>query len=194
MDEDRSNEFCGKNSGGRLRSSSILAESHAHPMKSAVLGATDSVIIKTQQEGNSHVIRIAISCCLALFLMSTAAFAQRITGSIEGRVTDSTGAVLPGVDVTVTNEATGQVRTTLTNESGLYSAPLLPSGTYSVRVTLAGFRSELRRGVQIEVDRNAKVDVQLEVGQVSESLEVVADAPLIQTDNSSLGQVIDRTR
>jgi hypothetical protein len=136
----------------------------------------------------------------ALFLLflivavAVSGFGQRITGTIEGRVTDPTGAVLPGVEVTVTNEQTQQNRPTLTNELGLYNVPLLPPGTYSVRISLPGFKTELRRGVIVEVDRNAKVDVRLEIGNVAENVEVTADAPLIQTDTSSLGQVIDTRR
>src|SRR5215831_8020293 len=130
----------------------------------------------------------------AVAATSIAAFGQRITGTIEGRVVDPTGAVLPGVEITVTNQQTQQTRTTITNELGLYNAPLLQPGEYDVKVSLPGFKSELRRGIIVEVDRNARVDVQLQVGNVAESVEVTADAPLIQTDTSSLGQVIDTRR
>ncbi len=130
-----------------------------------------------------------ISCCLSL-----SGFGQRITGTIEGRVMDPTGAVLPGVEITVTSESTQQNRTSLTNEIGLYTIPLLTSGTYSVKASLPGFKTELRRGVVVEVDRNAQVDFRLQVGNVAENVEVTADAPLIQTDNSALGQVIDARR
>ena len=138
--------------------------------------------------------RTTIFMLLVSFMLSSAAFGQRVTGSIDGRVTDTTGAVLPGVEVTVTNDATGLVRNILTNEIGLYNVPLLSSGIYSVQVSLPGFRTELRRGVQVEVDRTARVEVRLEVGVVTETVEVTADAPLVQTDSSSLGQVIDSGR
>ena len=138
--------------------------------------------------------RTTIFILMVCFMLSSAAFGQRVTGSIDGRVTDTTGAVLPGVEVTVTNDATGLTRTILTNEIGLYNVPLLASGIYSVHVSLPGFRTELRRGVRVEVDRTARVEVQLEVGVVTETVEVTADAPLVQTDNSALGQVIDSQR
>jgi outer membrane receptor protein involved in Fe transport len=131
---------------------------------------------------------------LVILLVPISGGAQAITGTIEGRVTDVSGAVLPGVDVTVTNESTGQVRSSVTNETGLYNVPLLPPGTYSVQASLPGFRSELRRGLLLEVDRTARVEIQLQVGEVSEKIEVMADAPLVQADNSSLGQVIDTQR
>ena len=86
---------------------------------------------------------IAVVC---LFL-SVSAFGQRVTGSIDGRVTDPSGAILPGVEVTVTNESTSQTRVVVTNETGLYNVPLLTSGTYSVQASLPGFRTEVRRGI-----------------------------------------------
>lgn len=131
---------------------------------------------------------------VAYFFLSLAAFGQRVTGAIDGRVTDPSGAILPGVEVTVTNESTGQTRTAMTNETGFYNVPLLPSGTYSVQASLPGFRTELRRGIVVEVDRNARVEIQLQVGAITEKVEVVADAPLVQIDTSALGQVIDAQR
>ena len=133
---------------------------------------------------------IAVVC----LLLCVSAFGQRVTGSIDGRVTDPSGAILPGVEVTVTNESTGQTRVVVTNETGLYNAPLLTSGTYSVQASLPGFRTEVRRGIVVEVDRNARVEIQLQVGEVTEKVEVMADAPLVQVDTSSLGQVIDAQR
>lgn len=138
--------------------------------------------------------RTTITVAVVFLLFTGLASAQRITGSIEGRVSDASGAILPGVEITVTNDSTQQVRTTITNETGLYNVPLLPSGAYSVRASLTGFRTEIRRGILVEVDRNARVDIQLEVGNIAESVEVTADAPLVQTDNSALGQVIDTRR
>ena len=129
-----------------------------------------------------------------LLLLPALAHGQRITGSIEGRITDASEAVLPGVEITVTSDATGQVRSGLTNETGRYNFPVLPSGTYTVQTGFPGFRTEIRSGVQVEVDRNARIDFELQVGQVTETIEVTADAPLIETDSSSLGQVIDTQR
>lgn len=138
--------------------------------------------------------RTTIFIVLATFMLSSAAFGQRVTGSIDGSVTDTTGAVLPGVEVTVTNDATGLTRTIITNEIGRYNVLQLQPGTYSVQALLPGFRTELRRGVRVEVDRTARVEIQLEVGVVTETVEVTADAPLVQSDNAALGQVIDSQR
>ena len=99
-----------------------------------------------------------------LVLVPITLYGQRITGSIEGRITDASEAVLPGVEITVTSDATGQVRTGLTNETGRYNFPLLPSGTYTVQTAFPGFRTEIRNGIQVQVDRNARVDFELQVG------------------------------
>ena len=138
--------------------------------------------------------RTTIFMLLVSFMLSSAAFGQRVTGSIDGRVSDVSGAVLPGVEITVTNDSTGETRATITNEIGLYNIPLLRSGTYSVQASLPGFRTELRSGVLVEVDRTARIQIQLQVGMVTETVEVTADVPLVQTDNSALGQVIDAQR
>jgi hypothetical protein len=139
-------------------------------------------------------VRTTLVIVAVLSVLAGTGFAQRITGTIDGRLTDGSGAAIPGVEIVVTNDATQQVRETITNEAGIYSVPLLPSGTYTLRAALSGFRTEIRRGIVIEVDRNARVDIQLQVGEMTESLEVIADAPLIQVDNSALGQVIDTRR
>jgi len=139
-------------------------------------------------------IRISLSLLLLIVVSSLSGFGQRITGTIQGLITDPSGAVLPGVEITVTNEVTQQTRTSISNELGLYTVPLLQPGTYAVAATLPGFKTGVQRGVLVEVDRNARVDIRLEVGNVGESVEVTADAPLIQTDTSALGQVIDTRR
>ena len=138
--------------------------------------------------------RTTILAVMACFMFSSAAFGQRVTGSIDGSVSDISGAVLPGVEITVTNDATGVTRATITNETGLYNVPLLRSGTYSVQASLPGFRTELRSGVLVEVDRTVRLQIQLQVGAVTETVEVTADIPLVQTDNSALGQAIDAQR
>lgn len=145
-----------------------------------------------KEEKKMRIRNAAIFALLLLVPLTT--FGQRITGSIEGRISDASGAVLPGVEVTVTNDATGLVRTFLSNETGRYNFPVLPPGAYSVQTSFPGFRTEIRNGVNVQVDRNARIDFELQVGQITESIEVTADAPLIETDTSSLGQVIDTQR
>src|SRR5437899_2242795 len=130
----------------------------------------------------------------AFFLMALgglSALAQTNTGRIVGNVTDETGAVIPGVDVAVRNPATGLSRNVITNESGTYAVPLLPPGVYEVEASLSGFRTELRSGVTVNVDAVLRLDFALKVGEVSDKIQVTADAQLVQHETASLGQVID---
>jgi len=129
-----------------------------------------------------------------LMLMSRVAWSQAITGTILGTITDASGAVLPGVTVRAVNTGTNLTREVISNESGNYSIPNLPIGTYRVEAELPGFKKEIRTAITLELDQRARIDMSLTVGQVSESLEVTAQAPLVQTDDSSVGAVIDHTK
>ena len=102
-------------------------------------------------------------------------------GAIEGIVADNSGGVLPGVTVTVTNTQTGTVRSVVTNENGLYRASLLPLGAYRVTAELQGFKTFAQAGVTVGVGQTANVDVRLEVGDLSETISVTADAPVVDT-------------
>ena|SRR5215471_21158181 len=87
--------------------------------------------------------------------------------------------------------ATGLSRSALTNESGTYVVPLLPPAVYDVETSLPGFRSETRSGITIQVDAVVRVDFALRVGEVNESIAVTADAPLVQNETATLGEVMD---
>ena len=129
-----------------------------------------------------------------VLLLAVSAAGQSTTGTITGTVSDVTGAVLPGVEVTVTNVGTNLTRNLITNESGNYTAPQLPFGSYRVEAVLPGFQTAVRSGITLNVDERARVDLVLEVGQVTEVVEVTAEAPLIQTEDSSIGTVIDHQK
>ncbi|HEX4912788.1 MAG TPA: TonB-dependent receptor [Vicinamibacterales bacterium] len=130
---------------------------------------------------------------VANLLMPSRAHAQA-TGQINGAVTDSSGALLPGVTVEATNTATGAVRTSVTGTDGLYTIPLLPPGDYTVKATLQGFRVSQRDGVRVTVAETARVAFQLEVGQISETITVSAEATLVETSNATHGIVIDEQK
>jgi hypothetical protein len=128
---------------------------------------------------------------LAFLLLPALAVAQSITGSITGVVTDSSGAVIPGASITVLNTDTN-VRTTVeTDASGNYSAPLLPRGNYKLEVSAPGFRHFIREGIVLQVQQTARVDIQLTIGEVAESVVVNADAARLETENATLAKVID---
>ncbi len=119
------------------------------------------------------------------------ALAQTTTGSIVGTVTDKTGAVVPGASVTITNVDTGITTKTSTDNSGNYVVTPLPVGHYSVTVEAQGFKKSVSGGITLNVQDRIGVNVTLEVGQVTETVEVVGAAPALQTDTSYLGQVVE---
>lgn len=127
---------------------------------------------------------------LVLAVFAVPAYAQRNTGDILGSVKDSSGGVLPGVTITVTHLGTGLVRTVVTNESGDYVVPSLPIGQYEVAAELPGFQKASVTGVTLQFDQRARIDLALRVGTLEESLTVVGSAPLIETDTSTVGQVM----
>jgi len=121
--------------------------------------------------------------------LGTAAFAQStaVNGTIEGTVKDAQGSLLPGVTVTVANIDTGDQRVVVSNESGLYRAPLLSLGTYRVAAELQGFKKFEQTGITLRAGQTAVIDIQLGVGAVSETITVTADAPLIDTSRIDIG-------
>jgi len=116
------------------------------------------------------------------------------SGQINGAVTDASGGVLPGVTVEAINAGTGAVRTAVTGSDGLYTIPLLPPGNYTVKASLQGFRTSQREGVRVTVSETARVAFQLEVGQLSETITVSAEATLVETSNATHGIVIDERK
>jgi len=116
-------------------------------------------------------------------------------GTILGRVTDSTGLAVPGVEVRATHAATGVGAVGRSNEAGNYSVPFLMHGTYTIQTAeIAGFKKYIRHGVEVRVSDQVELNISLELGQVSESVEVKAETPLLETATASLGQVMDQRR
>jgi hypothetical protein len=133
---------------------------------------------------------------LALILFCGAvgmALAQTF-GTITGDVTDATAAVVPGATVTIRNVDTNATRTVMTNADGLYSVPLLPPGIYDIRVEKEGFRGAARSAMELQVQQTARVDFTLAVGQVSETLDVAGQAALLNTEDATVGTVIEEKR
>ena len=128
---------------------------------------------------------------IALFGAATAhAQSTAANGAIEGTVVDNSGGVLPGVTVTVSNTETGTTRSVVTNESGLYRAPLLSLGTYRVAAELQGFKKFEQTGVSLRAGQTAVIDVSLSVGAVAETITVTADSPLVDLAKIEQGRTL----
>jgi hypothetical protein len=137
----------------------------------------------------------AIWFVLFLLAVSTAPLgAQAVTGTIHGIVSDTTGARIPGVNVIAAHTATGESRNTSTDETGEYVFPVLAIGEYRVEVEHAGFKKFVRAGVLLNVNSNVRLDVSLEIGQVSEEVRVTADATMVDTRQAQIGGLVDERR
>ena len=127
---------------------------------------------------------------LAWLILGWPSAAQVTSGTIMGTATDSTGAPVPGVKITITDIQKNDVREYTTGETGGYNAPFLPPGTYRVAAEKAGFNRVTSAPVVLNVDDKARVDITLRIGDVKEVVEVGVSAPLVRQDSSELGEVI----
>jgi hypothetical protein len=128
---------------------------------------------------------------LSLFVTLGHLSAQTATGQITGTVTDSSGAILPNVKVTLTSQDTGLTRDTTTGAAGDYSFTLLPVGSYSVSAEQQGFSKAQRSGIHLNVDQVQRIDMSLSVGATTETVTVLASAVTVETETSSVGQVVN---
>ncbi|MDQ6708736.1 MAG: TonB-dependent receptor [Acidobacteriota bacterium] len=133
--------------------------------------------------------RVRLLACFLLTLPPC--LAQQTTATLVGAVTDASGAVLPGVSIRATNLATNTFREIQTDAAGSYSIPFLPAGDYTVTAARTGFQAQKTDKVTLEVQQTARVDFSLKIGDVNESIEVNATAAVLQTENSTVGTVID---
>jgi hypothetical protein len=134
----------------------------------------------------------ASSVALTLLFLAAAGVARAQTGaaSVTGLVTDQTGAAAPGVTITATNQATNVPYTAVSNEAGNYTIPSLPIGRYVVKSSLSGFKTTTTKVIALEAKQIARLDFRLEVGALEDTVEVVSQAPLLQTESATVGEVI----
>src|SRR5688500_11748783 len=139
--------------------------------------------------------RVLVIAAAVLLTIGAPAWARaQASGQINGAVTGASGGVRPGVTVDAISAVTGAWRTALTVADGLYTIPLLPPGNYTVKASLQGFRTSQREGVRVTVSETARVAFQLEVGQLTETITVSAEATLVETSNATHGIVIDERK
>ena len=136
---------------------------------------------------------ILLMSVLLVSSLTASAQSQDARGSIVGRVMDATGAVVPAAEIRATNVATGVAAVSKTNEAGKYALPYLVPGVYTVTAELGGFKKFIREGVQVRVNDTVELNVEMQVGDVTESVQVTAEPPL-STAEASLGQVVDQRR
>src|SRR5262249_503523 len=136
-------------------------------------------------------IAAALACAGTVVLShATGVLAQGFQGGLRGSVRDS-GGVIPGVEVTLTNEQTTLNRATITNERGEYAFASVDPGTYTAKATLQGYKTIERAGIRIATQSFLVLDLLLEVGTITENVTVTGEAPLIETANASQGTVLD---
>src|SRR5262245_51360583 len=134
--------------------------------------------------------RVALACLGILLIATSMAHAQTGTATITGIVTDDTGAALPGVTVTATNQATNVDHVTVTNSAGNYTITPVTVGTYVVRAELNGLTTSKTEPLVFEARQTARLDFKLAVGAVAETIQVTGSAPILQTETSTVAEVL----
>ena len=135
--------------------------------------------------------RIRLASSIAFLLLTVSSFGQSFYGSIVGTVTDGSGAAVPQAAVTMLNMGTAERRPTQTDTSGNYQFANVPPGQYRVEVEKSGFRRFVRDPITVEVQSSVRIDVPMQLGDMSQVIEVQGQTPLLQTENASLGQVVE---
>jgi hypothetical protein len=148
----------------------------------------------TKTEG--VMIRMLKGCVFgaAVLVLSTALASAQATAELNGRVTDESGAVLPGVTVTVTQTETGLTRSVVTDGNGRYVMPNLPTGPYRLEVALQGFRTYVQTGIVLQVAATPTINAVLSVGSLEETVSVEAAAPLVDVRSTGISEVVEQER
>jgi hypothetical protein len=146
---------------------------------------------QSTRAGTRGPVRTVFFTLAVALALSGLASAQAVRGTLLGNVTDTQGAAVPGVTVTATETQTNIVRTAVTNQSGHYVFANMKDGLYRVETELSGFKKFSRDGIEVKVNSTMRVDVILEVGAMTETVEVVQETPVLQTDRADTGRTIE---
>ena len=131
--------------------------------------------------------------CIIAILWTGQAYAQVAGATLTGTVKDASGAVVPNAQVSITDVATGVGRSVTSNAAGLYTAPNLSPGSYEVRVTSAGFRTQVERGITLTVGAQQQLDITMQVGQITQTVEITTEAPTVELTSSELSATVNST-
>src|SRR5215467_5980101 len=161
------------------------------PQSSVVITVGDSISPSSREEQRT----MSKAHAMLLVLLATVPLAaQSTTSAILGTITDSSGAAVPGVTVTVTNTSTDIAQTTLSDERGRYRVPSLNVGQYDVKAELTGFQTVIHKTIEVTVGRDVVVDFALQVGQRAETITVTQEAPQVDTTTAQLSNLVDEVQ
>ncbi len=135
-------------------------------------------------------LRLLVMLMSAGLLIPLALYGQTVTATLTGTITDQSGAVIPGVTVKAQNQGTQLEYSAQTNETGVYKIPFIPIGTYVVSAELTGFKKAVTNPIRLEVNQTARVDLKLEIGQLSDTVSVTGVSPILQSETTEVGAVI----
>jgi hypothetical protein len=158
-----------------------------------LLGLGHSACNKHRKTGSIAKNLLAMVSLLLLFIPSHLS-AQEITGRILGSVLDSSGAAVPNAQITVTNQATGVTRTSVSGDDGLYNIPQVSVGSYTISVMATGFSPSAVKDVVVTVGSDSRVDLKMQIGSITTSVTVTEAAPLVETTSSSVGGTVDEQK
>src|SRR5260370_30714742 len=134
---------------------------------------------------------LVVMAMVALLCSVNAAWGQDVTATITGTVTDTSGAALAGATVTAKEIDRGTIWTAQTNEAGIYSLLRVPIGKYGLKAEMKGFKTAVVPPFTLDLNQTARVDFKMAMGQVTETIEVTSEAPLLQADSAAVGTIID---
>lgn len=146
---------------------------------------------KSGSAGLSGSLRALVLTVFVIISYTSFLHAQEVTGRILGTVIDSSGAAVPNAQITITNQGTAAVRNVVSSAEGLYNAPQLPAGTYTVEATAQGFGTVEVKDIVVTVGSDSRVDLKVQVGSVSQTVTVSEAAPLVNTTDSTLGNIVN---
>src|SRR5678816_2674729 len=163
-----------------------------HDLEGSSLSAGYEAVVcqKVNWRGFMDATRPVLFPLLLLFGLVPAAIGQEARSTVQGTVTDSQGALVAGASVSIRNLATSESRTVITNQTGYYEVPLLNNGSYQLTVEMAGFKKTVRGPIELSIGASVEINLGIEVGNVSESVTVTAEAPVLETSTASAGRVI----